>query len=202
MDFLNAMMNIVIGILSGIISGVIVSKVFLADSDLKEQRNRVGERVGMLSYIAGSLDTIIVLYKDRMQYDEAGVIKILNAIHYVVDKARDVEKSFGKMVFDDLEPGLHSIAVRMHEFSFDAYKLNDLAVETQNIYSSNMANLDDLPDETIIVEYSEKINNLFIEFENYKNDYKKTVLRLLIKDKMLIMIMVFLFCFICLTVIA
>lgn len=185
MDFYNSMLNILIGVVSGIFSGIIVSQVFLIATDFKEQRNRVAERAGMLSWIAGALDSLSILIEDKKQPNNENINNYI--INKIIDnvtlKASDIEKSFEKMIFADLEPELHEIAVKM----------NDFTVELANWKRFEKIKIN---------EYSQQINKIKRELDIYNEKSKRTLFKLIFKDRIMKAIAIVVLVIIALTVIA
>jgi hypothetical protein len=169
------MLNLLIGISGGIFSSIIVSRIFLISTDYKEQIQRIQNRVEVTFCLSGSLWCLQELYKDGYVLSNDFKTKLSSLIE-------EERKCYNQMIFDDLEDELHELAIDYNDF----------------IENINVNKLDAL----VVDKKIEELDDLTKRFYKYKNSHKKTLRKLLLRDKILRYLFIIFIVIIMLTVIA
>lgn len=175
MSFFEIMLNFLVGICGGIFSSIIVSRIFFILSDYSEQIKRVQARVESSYGLSGMLMAAEMLITEGYSADKF----IKEKIDIFLEEER---KQYLSMIFDDLEPELHIIAIDFNDF-IDGL---DTSGEFSGEIRKNINTLDDL----------------ISKFNKYKQSSKKKMYKLFIKDTALRLLFVILLLIVAVTIIA
>jgi hypothetical protein len=182
MDFFNVMFNILIGISSGIFSSIIVSRIFMINTELIGQIQRVQVHVENLYGILGVFDIFKKIIEEDKNISKSDInVKFLESIK---DITADECNSFRKMIFDDLDKQLHEIAVDINDF-VEKFRGKE-----------NFKNEDE------VFLYGEELEKIIDRFNIYKRSYKKVIVRYILEDFTLRILVAIVFIIVVLTIIA
>lgn len=101
--FITNIDNVNIGLITGVVSSIFISRIFMINSDMKEQFYRVQEHIQTLNSISAYLTGYISGYREIKKIDD-DIIDLPERILDIIEQERN---SFTKFYFEDLEEDLH-----------------------------------------------------------------------------------------------
>ncbi|QAT49072.1 hypothetical protein EQM14_04390 [Caproiciproducens sp. NJN-50] len=197
MSLFNLFWNLSLGIVGGIVSSVVVSRVFLIQSNYKSQVTQFEKLLRKLGYIDGmffGIKTVLEFsydadtkmeqemkrcgYKTEDEYyaahKECRWISKEDLLKNLLSEIQKMANTTDKELMNNqiTEDGLRKITNHLSDYVRDVAKLKECSF-------------------TSIHELEAKSESIQKEFENYKKDSTKLLLKMILKDKLMIILYIF-----------
>lgn len=160
--------NLLIGIASGIISSIIVTRAFMLIQDYIEQLGKIEVMVLKIYRIDIYLRVIISQAQKYISYEENSKL----AVGEIADFQK--EASFLNTLFEQLRE--ESMFFVCDYTSLEQYRCAVKSTFQQPINDILTYNVDEL------LNYNQKVSELYTEYEEIKSNRKKEIMAIVIKD--------------------